>query len=294
MDDAVHIAAARPHFSVSSQAEPVLALWPTSFPQVFWHLKRAIEPSPRIEATVRQLAYEMWTRSACKSRAAWDFWLAAEKHVLVLTAAVFINSSPKTGDALSPLLSALSGATHLQLIEGIAHSIWEQEGRQIGSALDHWLAAEKQVLAVSVAVMESSRDAHEAMRNLSLTLHNLDPVNLLEPIRALAEAMWEQAGGQSGFALDFWVAAEKHVLTLTAAVIRQASAGSGSAELIASMFSAFSPLPVLEMISETAQKAWLELGRKTSQDVDNWLNAEREVLANIAAGKRTPSIRQVA
>lgn len=264
---------------------PVLLLWPMSFPEAFWQLRSALKSFDMIEPAVRQLAYEMWKNSVWSPQGALDFWLAAEKHVMILTAAAIRSgsSSAQAANALPTILSVLSWASHLKLIERFAYCIWEQTGRQSGYALDHWLAAEKQVLAVSVAIIESS-SAQQAMRSLVTASQSLNPPNVLEPIRVMANAMWKQAGRAPGHALDFWIAAEKSVLTLTVAAVR-ASAGNEPAKIVADTFADFSPVRFLERIKDRAQTMWEEAGHQASQTLDYWLNAERQYLWSIADGE---------
>jgi hypothetical protein len=163
-------------------AAPILSLWPTSFPEAFWQLRSALKSFDIIEPAVRQLAYEMWKNSVWSSKGALDFWLAAEKHVLILTAAALRSgsSSAEAANAPATILSVFSWASHLKLIERFAYCIWEQTGQQSGYALDNWLAAEKQVLAVSVAIIESSSDAQQAMRSLVNASQSLNPPNVLD------------------------------------------------------------------------------------------------------------------
>jgi hypothetical protein len=98
--------------------------------------------------------------------------------------------------------------------------------------------------------------------------------------------MWKQAGRAPGHALDFWIAAEKSVLTLTVAAVR-ASAGNEPAKIVAKTFADFSPFRFLETIRDRAQSMWEEAGHQTSQTLDYWLNAERQYIRGIADGQET-------
>lgn len=198
--------------------------------------------------------------------------------MLILTAAAICSpsSSGKTADEMAPFVSAVSGAAHLKLIERFAHGIWEHTGRQYGYALDHWLAAEKQVLAASVAVIESASDAQQAMLSLPSILENLDPAKILQEIGILAKTMWERAGRQHGHTLDFWVAAERYVLTLTIAAIRQAPTGNELTEVVVNTITALSPLSIWQTIN------------------DSLFDAQRRVLTAIADGRELTTVRNAA
>ena len=81
-------------------------------------------------------------------------------------------------------------------------------------AVDFWLMAEQMVLEVM--------DATTRVAGLSIKEDvpppEIDPplpaVVPTDKIRDLAHCMWDSAGRQYGLALDFWLSAERHVLTM--------------------------------------------------------------------------------
>ena len=265
----------------------VLSLWEDSFPWAFSQLKTAFQPFQQLEAAIRQLAEQMSKNGLSGPEWMEGNWLAAEKHTLALSAAM-IRSLPSSSEAdasLGGIIRFLSGGAHLGLIQRFAHGIWERSGQEHGAALRHWLAAEKQVLALSVAVIETSVEAHkDALINLKTALNSLDPGYVFDNIRAMAKAMWEELGCQPERSLDCWIAAEKHVITIAVAAIRQAQAGEAAAEVVERTLSNLSPHDYLEPIARKAKKICQRKGQESTSIIDIAEDIVNDSVRNLAVG----------
>ena len=100
---------------------------------------------------IRELAHNMWIASADQRELSLDYWLAAERHLRLMT-----DSATRTISATSPNLAqsetlteifeTFSPANYLEQIRKTAYQLWDQAGRQYGSNLEFWLAAEKHML----------------------------------------------------------------------------------------------------------------------------------------------------
>lgn len=178
-------------------------------------------------------------------------------------------------------------------VRGLAQPLWESAARPYGMALDFWLMAEQMVLEALTATarmhntLVSSPAAATPQANVA-ELPQAAPVNR---IRELAQCMWESAGRQYGMAQDFWLSAERHVLTLTRAAAAQSTTpekGDTIAELMK-----LSPSLYLDYLRRMAYFSWETTGRSYGQAVDCWLQAERELLEKLmsvaAAGSTAPS-----
>ena len=97
---------------------------------------------------IRELAHCMWSTSSEQRERSMDYWLAAEKHLRLLTESATRTVSAGFGkeEALAKTFETFSPANHLEQIRKTAYQLWETAGRQYSSTLDFWLAAEKKIL----------------------------------------------------------------------------------------------------------------------------------------------------
>ncbi len=97
---------------------------------------------------VRELAHSMWTTSTEQRDRSMDYWLAAEKHLRLLTESAARTAGARLGkgDGLVDAFETFSPVNYLEQIRKVAYQLWESAGRQYGSPLDFWLAAEQKVL----------------------------------------------------------------------------------------------------------------------------------------------------
>ena len=126
--------ARRANTAVASVAETAAA-WPSALRALYLY-------------RIRELAHNMWQASAEQRELSMDYWLAAEKHVRLLTesAARSDGASFGTEEVLARTFETFSPASYLEQIRKSAYQLWEATGRQYGSSLDFWLAAEQMFL----------------------------------------------------------------------------------------------------------------------------------------------------
>ena len=97
---------------------------------------------------VRELARGMWAASAEQRDRSMDYWLAAEKHLRLLTesATRAVGAGLGREEALAKTFETFSPADYLEQIRKTAYQLWETAENQHQSALEFWLAAENQFL----------------------------------------------------------------------------------------------------------------------------------------------------
>jgi hypothetical protein len=97
---------------------------------------------------LHQLARCMWSANAEQRDRSLDYWLAAEKHLRLLTASAAraVSAQPGQEEALARVFETFSPADYLEQIRRTAYHLWETAQSQHHSALDFWLAAEQQML----------------------------------------------------------------------------------------------------------------------------------------------------
>jgi hypothetical protein len=97
---------------------------------------------------VRELARCMWSASTEQHERSMDYWLAAEKHLRLLTESAAHTAGARLGKekALARALEALSPADYLEQIRKVAYQLWETTENQHKSAIDFWLAAENKIM----------------------------------------------------------------------------------------------------------------------------------------------------
>ena len=159
-------------------------------------------------------------------------------------------------------------------IQSLAYSMWKSAGDEYGRAFDFWLMAEKMVMEVTAAMTQMTRSAVEA----AVTQPPMMRAAYVEKVTALANTMWQNTGTQMGSALDFWLAAERHMRTLTEQTVRAAGASVGADEAVSRMFETFSPDTYLEEIRKIAYSIWETAGHQYGSALDIWLAAERQFL----------------
>ena len=168
-----------------------------------------------IEEDIRNLAQPLWESAARPYGMAMDFWLMAEQMVLEIMAAT-LRMQDKATSAPPPSVHELPSAAPVAKVRELAECMWDSAGRQYGMAQDYWLSAERHVLAMMRAAMvpaPASLSSHPRI----FELLNLSPSAYLEKIRLMAYEYWEAAGRGYGRALDYWLQAERNMLSMIAA-----------------------------------------------------------------------------
>jgi hypothetical protein len=97
---------------------------------------------------VRELARDMWGANAEQRDRSMDYWLAAEKHLRLLTESATRAAGAGLGreEALAKTFETFSPADYLEQIRKTAYQLWETAENQHQSALEFWLAAENRFL----------------------------------------------------------------------------------------------------------------------------------------------------
>ena len=97
---------------------------------------------------IQQLAHRMWQAHADQHERSMDYWLAAEKHIKLLMEAAARAAGPHQSatETIAQAFEKFSPTDYLEQIHKMAYGLWETAGRQYGSALDFWLAAEKEMM----------------------------------------------------------------------------------------------------------------------------------------------------
>jgi DUF2934 family protein len=168
-------------------------------------------------------------------------------------------------------------------IRVLAQPLWESAARPYGMAMDFWLMAEQMVLEMMAATAR--------MQDKAISPPPLPPTGELPSavpvakVRALAECMWDSAGRQYGIAQDYWLSAERHVLTMMRAA--RALPPHEQAEPWAAELSTLEPSAYLQRIRLMAYHYWEEAGRRYGQALDCWLQAEREFLSMLVAAAKS-------
>jgi hypothetical protein len=165
-------------------------------------------------------------------------------------------------------------------IRKLAQPLWESAAQPYGMAMDFWLMAEQMVLEMMAATARMQDKATGAPPLPAIgALPSAVPV---DRVRELAECMWESAGRQYGMAQDYWLAAERHVLTMMRAAT--ALPAPGCSNPWAAELNSLSPAAYLERIRSIAYYYWEAAGRGYGRALDYWLQAERDLL-NMAAAE---------
>lgn len=177
-----------------------------------------------------------------------------------------------------------------ELIGEVARRMWEFADRQSGLAFDLWLAAEKYVASMRVSATRAAGwpvAGDGTFTEFDQLLQAFPPEAYIHRIRELAQLMWEKADRPYWTSsVDFWLAAEKHVLALIGEAVSTETPYVKAAEAVANRFDAFSPARYLEDIERRAYFMWLNRGGSHGNALEDWVRAEEEALRQIAAGEQ--------
>lgn len=121
--------------TTATSATEAAATWPTALRALYLY-------------RVRQLAHRMWQASTEQHERSMDYWLAAEKHMqqLMQAAARTADASRSAEERVAIAFETFSPTSYLDEIRKTAYYLWEEAGRQYGSAFDFWLAAENMIM----------------------------------------------------------------------------------------------------------------------------------------------------
>jgi hypothetical protein len=182
-----------------------------------------------VEEDIRKLAQPLWESAARPYGMAIDFWLMAEQMVLEMMAATARMHDKAMSAPPPPSIAELPSAAPVGKVRELAECMWDSAGRQYGMAQDYWLSAERHVLAMMRAA--TALPAPRSSNPWTAELNSLSPSAYLERIRSMAYLYWEAAGRRYGQALDYWLRAERDMLSMMAAVAEQKSPSEEANEI---------------------------------------------------------------
>lgn len=185
-------------------------------------------------------------------------------------------------------------------VNSLAYHLWLSAGRECRRVVDFWIMAEQMVWELAVATSRMSGSAIEASSMIERTAPAI-AATCLQRIQELAYFMWEASGAQCGRAMEFWLAAERHVMTMMIVSGHRANVSDAGEDAEQdSEGAAGLPFPVspwqfsadayLNEIRRSAYYMWERAGREPSGDpLGFWLAAERQVLHRIESEAMMPS-----
>lgn len=164
----------------------------------------------------------------------------------------------------------------------LAYHLWRSAGQDYGRTVDFWIMAEQMVVELAVAAARLSGAAVESASAATGLKAPRVAASYVRQINELAFLMWEGAGWRYGEAVDNWLSAERHVMTMamTAGQRDRRRDPEPDADEPTDSFSAEA---YLEQIRTTAYYMWEAAGRQYGGAMDFWLAAERRVLDGMAA-----------
>lgn len=166
-----------------------------------------------LDERIRGLAQPLWESAARPYGMAIDFWLMAEQMVMeVVTTTARLQS--KAAARAAPPDGELPEGMPVARVRELAECMWEAAGRQYGMTQDFWLAAERHVLAMLRA---SAFPTDSEKPGWPADLAKLSPAAYLEQIRRMAYYYWEATGRSYGNTLDYWLQAERDLLSMMSA-----------------------------------------------------------------------------
>jgi len=168
-------------------------------------------------------------------------------------------------------------------IRQLAQPLWISAGEQYGTAMDCWLMAENMVLETMAATTKIVGAALDTTVSSTRQFWEVPTEVPTERISELAQLMWEAAGRQQGATLDFWLAAERHVLTVMRTGMGTSAPGKDAQKELANELLFGSSAVYLDRVRELAHELWVSAGKEYGRSLDFWLEAERQVLETMTA-----------
>jgi DUF2934 family protein len=204
-----------------------------------------------VEENIRNLAQPLWESAARPYGMAMDFWLMAEQMVLEMMAATARMQDKATSAPPLPSGDDLPSAAPVGKVRELAECMWESAGRQYGMAQDYWLSAERHVLAMMRAATTLPMPGSLNSKAWTAELLDSSPSAYLERIRSMAYHYWEAAGRGYGRTLDYWLQAERNMLSMMAAEAeRNARSAAGNDDASASPPASGSEEPGVEAVDD--------------------------------------------
>ncbi len=174
-----------------------------------------------------------------------------------------------------------------QKVRDLAFSLWATAGTNYGLAIDYWIMAERMVVEATSASAQLTRSILTSSVMRPSPTEMPPPVSLntlcLQRTRELAQAMMQAAGARYASSLEFWIAAEKHMVALLEKSAVAAGSTVGAEKAVANLFAGFSAEDYLERVRLLAYKLWEAAGRPHDDPLTFWLRAEAEMLRETPA-----------
>jgi hypothetical protein len=179
-----------------------------------------------------------------------------------------------------------------QEIRSLAYHIWRTAGNEFGrTALDFWVMAERMVIELTADSVRLANMATTSAVETATSWPSALCALYLYRVRELARYMWSTGTEQRERAMDYWLAAEKHLQLLAESTARTVGASLGREEALARTFESFSPANYLEQIRKVAYQLWEAAGSRYGSALDFWLEAEKMIMDSLAVGQPAISSR---
>jgi hypothetical protein len=148
----------------------------------------------------------------------------------IVRAALSAPWSREPGDPISKLIETFSPDSIVHRTLELSKQMWDRDPQKhLKKTLDYWRPAQTHVLGLMKAAIDAT-SAFQAGSSLMEVFGKFDPRAYFAAIDKLAWSMWHDSGCQSGTdRMDFWLAAEKHILALIAAPVAAAQTSSEAA-----------------------------------------------------------------
>ena len=165
-------------------------------------------------------------------------------------------------------------APNRELISEVARLFWVTAETPPGMDISFWVAAKKYVASL-VALATPSRTSPDNLMDI------FSPEAYFRRVQDLAQAMSRRSGQQfMTTSLDFWLSAEKHILTMLAG----AAAAAQTLQDASSYLTEICDLSIEEYLSrieENAYYIWQGAGTPFGAALNYWLESEQAILAGI-------------
>lgn len=187
---------------------------------------------------------------------------------------LYVESNPLFGAVMRPYIDSLREQTRTA-----AFFFSEMAGHQEGLTDSYWLAAQKYVDSLGVWATALSASGETSFNeSFRMLWEAVPPQKYFRMVGELAHQMWRNAGRPYFRALDFWVSAENHILTIGGRSIAEAKTLSEAVGLLGRTFSDLAADAYLAGIRERAYYIWKALGELRGHALDDWLEAEAQAL----------------
>ena len=161
-----------------------------------------------------------------------------------------------------------------EFISEVARSFWVTAGTPPGMDISFWVAAKKYVASL-IALATPSRTSPDNLMGI------FSPEAYFRRVEDLAQAMSRRSGQQGTTnSLDFWLSAEKHILTMLAGAAAAAQTLQDAISYLTEICD-LSNEEYLRRIEQNAYHIWEGADRPFGAALKYWLEGEQAILAGI-------------